>query len=313
MASRFEALLYGDHAPALRAAGEEALEEIQRLDRQLSLFRPGSEISELNRLAAERPVRVTPSLFRLLQHARQLWLETQGAFDITVAPLMRCWGFWDGPGHCPSPDQWAEARACVGMQHVHFDEPNFTVAFDRPGVMLDLGAMGKGYALDQAADRLREAGVVRGIIHGGTSTVLALGQPPDADAWRVAIPAPEPGQLSSVPLDSRPVVPGREHLAVVTLRDESLSVAAIWGRAFAEAGQLWGHEFDPRRGEPVQDAWLAAVVLGSATETDALSTALLVADAAGGARILGLRPALRALRVVPAAPPGTWSVCRHGL
>src|SRR5437773_2719553 len=98
MATRFELVLHGEHSVALRAAGEEALREIQRLDAQLSLYRPTSEIAHLNAHAAERPMRVDPSLFRLLVQARRLSQETSGAFDITVAPLIRCWGFMEGGG-----------------------------------------------------------------------------------------------------------------------------------------------------------------------------------------------------------------------
>src|SRR5438477_13111440 len=92
MATRFEIVLVGDNAVSLRAAGEEALDEIERLEARLSLYRPTSEIAHLNARAAREPVRVTPGLFALLQHARQLHQESGGAFDITVAPLVRCWG-----------------------------------------------------------------------------------------------------------------------------------------------------------------------------------------------------------------------------
>jgi thiamine biosynthesis lipoprotein ApbE len=113
MATRFELVLHGDDAIALRAAGEEALNEIDRLENQLSLYRPGSEIAQLNARAAREAVRVTPELFTQLQHAQQLHVETQGAFDITIAPLVRCWGFMGGTGKMPTAEQVAEARAKI--------------------------------------------------------------------------------------------------------------------------------------------------------------------------------------------------------
>src|SRR3989442_10292235 len=91
MATRFEIVLHGGNPVALRAAGEEALAEIARLEDQLSLYRPSSEIAHLNARAAREPVKVSPALFALLQHAQQLHRESGGAFDITVAPLVRCW------------------------------------------------------------------------------------------------------------------------------------------------------------------------------------------------------------------------------
>src|SRR6185436_12336620 len=93
MATRFEIVLHGDNPVALRAAGEEALREIERLEAQLSLYRPASEIFHLNARAAREPVKVSPALFALLQRAKRLHEETDGAFDITIAPLVRCWGF----------------------------------------------------------------------------------------------------------------------------------------------------------------------------------------------------------------------------
>src|SRR5882762_4315479 len=155
MATRFELVLHGENAVALRAAGEEALEEIDRLENQLSLYRPGSEIAQLNARAAREAVRVTPELFSLLQHAKQLHAETGGAFDITIAPLVDCWGFMGGTGKMPAPGEVAGARANIGMDLVQLDAQDFTVRFARKGVRLDLGAIGKGYAVGQAAEILR--------------------------------------------------------------------------------------------------------------------------------------------------------------
>src|SRR2546422_10259 len=111
MATRFEIVLHGENEVGLRAAAEEALDEIERLEAQLNLYQPTSEISHINARAAFEPVRVEPSLFRLLQHAQRLSQETEGAFDITVAPLMRCWGFMRGTGRLPHPAELAEARS----------------------------------------------------------------------------------------------------------------------------------------------------------------------------------------------------------
>ena len=291
MATRFELLLHGDDPVALRAAGEAALREIDRLEDQLSLYRPGSEIAQLNARAAREAVRVTPEVFALLQHARQLHAETGGAFDITIAPLVRCWGFLGAGGRMPAAGEIAVARALVGMEQVQLNAANSTVRFARDGVMLDLGAIGKGYAVGQAAEVLREAGVGSALIHGGTSTVYAIGHPPDAEAWRIAI-EPPPG----IGRDATPHLP-----AAVPLRDAALSVSAVWGRAFTENGKMFGHVLDPRRGEPVSRALLAVVVLPSATETDALSTALLTLGADGHEGISALRPAMRTLLLTPTA------------
>src|ERR1017187_8697207 len=103
MATRFEIVLHGENPAALRAAGEEALAEVERLEAQPSLFHASSEIAYLNTRAAKGPVRVTPSLFALLQQARKLCEESSGQFDITVAPLSRGWGTKGGAGRLPRP------------------------------------------------------------------------------------------------------------------------------------------------------------------------------------------------------------------
>lgn len=281
MATRFEIVLHGTNAPMLRAAGEQALDEIARLENQLSLYRPTSEIARVNARAAHEPVRVTPPVFKLLEHARDVSNACEGAFDITIAPLVRCWGFMGGTGEPADSKQLAEARECIGMSHVHFDDARQTIQFDRQGVMLDLGAIGKGYAIDRAVDVLREADVESALVHGGTSTVYAIGKPMENDAWKVAIANGAPNNFSA------------RSLPTVTLQDEALSVSAVWGRSFEKEGKTLGHVIDPRTGEPCQSAQLAAVITKSATDSDALSTALLVLGSGGEAVLKRLFPDVR--------------------
>lgn len=281
MATRFELVLHGENEVALRAAGEEALTEIEKLEDRLSLFRPHSEIAHVNARAAREAVRVTPEAFGLLERARQLNLETGGAFDITIAPLMRAWGFQQGRSQPPSPEAVAAARAVTGMRLVHLDRTEFSVRFERAGVMIDLGAIGKGYAVEKSAEILREAGVESALLHGGTSTLFAIGHPPDKEAWEIAMETPPELRKTHLPL-------GR-----ISLRDCALSVSAVWGKCFEWGGRLVGHVIDPRTGQPTGAAALAAVQCASATDSDALSTALLVRGAEGLEPIGRLRPGLR--------------------
>jgi len=283
MATRFELALHGEKEPALRAAGEEALHEIDQLEAQLSLYRPTSEIARANAQAAREPVRVSPRVFALLQRAVQLSQETGGVFDVTIAPLVRCWGFMGGTGRMPSPEEIEQARSCVGMNLIELDAENCTVRFTKEGVMVDLGAIGKGYAIEQAAELLREEGIVSALLHGGTSTVYALGTPPDESGWKVAIHDPDPKHT--------------EPLMTVRLKDEAMSVSAVWGRSFEFEGKTLGHVIDPRTGYPTANAVLSAVITGSATESDALSTALLVRGEEGYGVISRLRKETRALVV----------------
>jgi FAD:protein FMN transferase len=283
MATRFELLLHGNDPILLQAAADEALNEIERLNDQLSLYLPASEISHINAHAANRPVPVEPRLFQLLLLAKELHAGTEGAFDPTIAPLTRCWGFMGASGALPLPEAVAAARAQVGFQHVILDEQRSTIQFARQGMMLDLGSIGKGYALEQAVEILLEAQVSSALVHGGTSTVCAIGSPPGADAWNIALDKPPDKENDD---NARP-------LTVVALKDEAMSVSAGHGKFFAAQGKTYGHVLDPRSGQPAQGAALAAVALPSATESDALSTALLVLGMAGQEIIARLRPRIR--------------------
>ncbi len=292
MATRFELVLPGTNTAALRAAGDEALEEIRRLESTLSIYLPGTELSTVNARAFREPVRVSPPVFNLLRQAQRIYEETDGAFDITVAPLLRCWGFMRGTGSLPDKQALADARSKVGMDKVELDAANYTVRFQREGMMLDLGAIGKGYAIERAVQLLEEAGVQSALIHGGTSSVYGVGQPPDAEAWSIALDLPS-GKTNE---------PARR-LAVVPLKNTSLSVSAVWGKSFESGGQTYGHIIDPRTGEPSQQAVYCAIVLASATEADALTTALLVAGVKGFQQISTLRHDLKSLVVCPGKIP----------
>lgn len=297
MATRFELLMYGTDATRLRSAGEEALEEIERLERQLSVYQIESELSGVNANAAKNPVSVSVGLFRLLERAQSLWHITGGAFDITVAPLLQCWDFMGGTGTMPTDAAVAEARDRVGMPHIILDASQFAVSFDRGGMMLDLGAIGKGYAIEKAVEILRENGVVSALLHGGTSTVYGLGSPPDAPAWTIAIQSPNLSgdqlaaeQHTEDPKNkvwNEPENTTYGHpLAHVELRDSALSVSAPHGKAFFSGGVRYGHVLDPREGYPASSSsLLSAVVSASATDSDALSTALLLEGAGGLSRI----------------------------
>jgi thiamine biosynthesis lipoprotein len=300
MATRFEILVYGTHPPALRAAAEEALAEVRRLESRLSFYRPDSEIARLNQRGGTEPVRILPEVWTLLERAVALGRATDGAFDITVAPLLEAWGFAGGTGHRPDPETLHSARNRVGLQYLRFDRLTWSVSFEKPGMRVDLGGIGKGYAIEQAVEILRDAGVTSALIHGGTSTAYGLGAPPEAEAWQVAIEPP--------PELRRPDAPP---LAVVSLRDRALSVSAVWGRAFTDAEGLHGHVIDPRTGQPVSRAVLAAVVTRSPTDADALSTALLVLGAEGLNLLARQWPDLQALVLGRCA--GQWHVQTRGL
>jgi thiamine biosynthesis lipoprotein len=257
MGTRFELVLAGADPVHLRAVGEAALQAIAECEAAVSPFVRGSMIARVNAAAHERPVRVDPATFELLAACRDLHLASGGAFDPTVGPLLAALGFRGAP---PADAMGlAAARARVGMQHVELDPEALTVRLLRPGMALDLGAVGKGHALDLAGCVLRAHGVRCALLHGGTSSVLAIGAPPGLSGWRIGIG----------PFAPRPVA---------TLCDVALAVSAGHGQRRRQAdGTCAAHLVDPRAGLPVTSGpLLVAVVAASARAADAWSTALLV-------------------------------------
>ncbi len=250
MGTRFEMALAGASSTALRAAGEAALDTVRELHQLWSAFDPGSLLTRVNRLAAGRPVPVDGETFSILLLARELWEATDGRFDPTIGEKMRMGGFrGDRPRR-------SGVEGAPGMDAVELDEEASTVWFRDPQIELDLGAIAKGVALDRAALSLREAEVPCALLHGGTSSVIAIGAPPDSEGWPIALD--DEGELPRV-----------------HLRDAALAVSAGWGRVVEEESRVHGHLLDPRSGDSVSVEQWAAVVDRSAAQTDAWATALV--------------------------------------
>jgi thiamine biosynthesis lipoprotein len=260
MATRFEIALAGAEPHRLRAAGEEALDEISRAEEMYSAFLPSSLTYHINERAGLRPVRIGHEALLGLEGIVAMCRATGGAFDVTVRPLLRAWGL-TGEREPGTDAEIEEARALTGTHHIKLGWDDWTVSFDRPGVELDFGAVGKGVALDSAAAALRQCGVLSGLIHGGTSSATAIGTHGDSRGWRVAV--------------ADPYDPGRA-LAETWLYDSSLGVSCNAGKTVVRNGEVVGHIIDPRTGRPAQGAVLAAVAARDAAFCDAFSTALVV-------------------------------------
>jgi thiamine biosynthesis lipoprotein len=257
MATRFELVLDGNDDVALCAAGEEALQAIAETERRLSFFDPGSLVTALNTRGVHGPVGMADDMLDLIELCADVTRDSDGAFDITVAAMMEAWGFRD---RAASPALAPRARG-AGMQRIAIDRAGRTARIACPGVRIDLGGIGKGVGLDAAAGVLRDHAVKRALVHGGTSSAVAIGRPPGRDGWGVAIG--ETGWTA-------------------TLHDMALSVSAPSGRTTVVDGARVGHVIDPRCGRPARGVRLTAVVAPTAALADAWSTALVV---------LGTRPA----------------------
>jgi len=213
MACQFEVCFNAGQYPGDTQAALGALDLVEALEDQMSVFRPTSQICRINRTAAQGPAEVEPGLFGLLELGMRLYRETQGAYDLTAGPLWEAWGFARRAGAVPDEGRLAEALQRVGSHLVELDPQHKAIRFGREGMQLNLGSIGKGYALDRCAERLLQAGMADFLLHGGHSSVLARGSqrqpPPDAGQQ------PPGGWLVGV---RHPLRPNRR-LAEIRLRD----------------------------------------------------------------------------------------------
>jgi FAD:protein FMN transferase len=280
MWTRFEIIAFGSDRARLAEAAEAAFEEIDRLDRQMSNYSETSELTYINRNAARAEVVAEKELFDLLKLSFDYSRATGGAFDITVGPLMKAWGFFKGQGRLPEPKELSRVMATVGFKHVRLDEQTRAIHFDREGVELDLGGIAKGYAVDKAAEILRESGVTSALITAGGSSILAIGTPPNKTAWRVEV---------NDPLN-------RSHkVTSVEIKDESISTSGCREKSFQVGGKTYCHIMDPRTGHPIEGVLSASVITPRGVEAEALSKAVMVMGVEWAKEFLKKRPATRAI------------------
>jgi thiamine biosynthesis lipoprotein len=271
--------------PDAVAAATDALELVAELEAQLTVYRDDSEVSRLN--AAGAAV-VESRLFGLLQAAAAISQDTAGAFDCATGALVEAWGFRTRQGRVPEPAVLADARRASGSRHVVLDEPTRAVRFLRPGLLVNLGGIGKGYALDRAAERLQTRwGVGSALLHAGGSSVRAVGAPPGSPrGWGVAVKHPHREGKT---------------LGTVWLRDQGFGTSAATFQHFEHNGKRYGHLLDPRTGVPAEGTASASCLAPTAAAADALSTAFFVLGAEAAVEHCRSRPGLGCVILADAA------------
>jgi len=245
MGSVYSVVLYDEDRNKMEAAADDAFGEARRLDALLSNYRPESEWSKINREAAEHPVAVSKELFDLLSASVEYSRTSEGAFDITVGPLMKVWGFYKGTGHLPQLGEVKHALAQLGYKSLILDASNHTIAFAKPGMDLDPGGVGKGYAVDKMVEILKKDGIQTALVSGGGSSIYGLGAPPDEPGWKIQIKNP---------------YNEFQHVADVTLKNESLSTSGSYEKFFVAEGKTWSHIMDPRTGFPARGTLSVSVI-----------------------------------------------------
>jgi thiamine biosynthesis lipoprotein len=267
MGTVFEIAAY-DHSPEHASkAIEKAFQEIVRIDDLFSNYKPDSALSNLNRSAHFHTEKIPPDLYRVIEQSMQFSRLSDGKFDISVAPLVDLWkAALRGEG-TPTPARQEEVRGCVGYEKIELTPPD-QISFRSPCLQLDLGAIGKGYAVDRAAEVLRSLGIRDALINAGGSTILAMGSPPNQTAWLVHLRDP------SNKIDPQ-----------VMLKDESVSTseqtaASLLGNDSA------GHIIDPGTGMALKTIFAVSAVSKTATVSDGLSTTLLLLGPTKGTELI---------------------------
>lgn len=265
MACDFEIFLNAGQHPGATERALEALDLVDALESQMTIYRSTSEVIEINRRAAAQPVTVERRLFGLLQRGYELSQQTDGAFDMTSGPLTRLWNTVRREARLPAPDVVADALSRVGSRWLELDPASATIRFQRPGTEINLNAIGKGHALDRCSELLQAAGVENFLIHGGKSSVLARGSRALSESqgrgWLVSIKHPFKTSQTLIEL---------------WLLHRAVGTSGSANQYFHYQGKRYGHVIDPRTGWPPEGMLSATVVTSSAADADALATAMFV-------------------------------------
>src|SRR6516225_2624857 len=290
MGTVYEIVAYDASPEHASGAIDKAFEEIARLDGVMSNYKPESDLSRLNRNGHFHPETVSPDLYEAIRDSLEYSRLSDGQFDITVAPLVDLWKAALGGDRVPSREEQEKLRECVGYQKIQLQPPD-RVRFHSACMRIDLGSIGKGYAVDRAVDILRSAGIQNALVNAGESTIYAVGAPPGKAAWLVHLRDP-----------SKKVDPQ------VWLCDNSVSTSEQTPPSLL-LNDTAGHIIDPETGRPLETPYALSIVARTATASDALSTTLLlVGPEKGKSIVMNLADAAE----IWVSPEGKTEMVSHG-
>lgn len=288
MGTVFEIATYGIHPTQASLAIDRAFQEVDRLEQVMSIYKPASELSQLNRTAHLEAQTASPDLYQVIRESLHFSELSNGAFDVTVGPLAERWKAVGRGEPVPGPSEEKNLRYGVGYRQVELIPPH-RIRFHSSRLAIDLGAIGKGYAVDRAAAVLRSRGIECALINSGGSTLYAMGCPPREAGWLVHLCDP------SAQFD--PYVLLNEN-SVSTSQQSPPSLLGL---------PAFGHIIDAVAGEPLESATAVSVVAESATASDALSTALLLMGPAKGRHLVKRLPNVAAVWISPEGLPQTFT------
>ena len=264
---------------------------LKKINAQMSVYDPRSEISRFNGQDSTEPIEISPEFLHVVKRSLHWSEKTSGAFDITVLPLLDLWGF--GPGHpfpprldsMPSQEAVAKSLSDVGYRNLRTSDGR--IAKSRPGLKIDLGGIAKGYGVDAVYEYLAAKGLNDLMVDIG-GEVRARGRNPSGAPWRLGIAKPVPGM---------PPSPATEW--VITLDDQAVATSGDYQDYFEMNGQIYSHEMDPRTGHPARNGIASATVTAPlCMDADALATALMVLEPEKGLALIESLPDTEALLIV---------------
>ncbi|MBL8143573.1 MAG: FAD:protein FMN transferase [Acidobacteria bacterium] len=282
MGSLAEIQVYHADAPLAARAIAAALDDMQRVDELLSLYKPASELSRMNAQAAMQPFRASADLYAFVKQCRAYHDETRGTFDPTMGPIVRAWGFFAPRPAKPDDATAAAAKARSGFDKVRLDDASQSVSYTVEGVEFDPGGIGKGYAADRAVAVLRQHGITSALVSAGGSTLYGLGRPPGREGWKLAIRNP-----------ARPAMAVR----YVMLRDSAISTSGASVKFVDIDGRRFGHIIDPRTGLPGEQICQVSLTAPTASDSDALAKAAYLLPREALEAMFASRAGVHVLRV----------------
>jgi thiamine biosynthesis lipoprotein len=278
MGTVLQVTLLAQSEAAARAAADECFALGSELEAVLTTYDPTSATSRMNASAGRGPFAAPPALARILADSQRLARATRGAFDPSVGPLIELWAAAAQTGRPPSEAEIAAARRRVGIDRISIGADGRVTL--EPGMALDFGGVGKGWALDRMRERLAERGIGNALLDFGGSSWLALGVPADAPAWRVLLRDGRGG-----------------YAGAARLRDTSASFSESFGQSREIAGRRYGHVIDPRTGWPIREPLAAFALAPDGASAEALTKALLVLSPSQALAVVAGVPGAEALLV----------------
>jgi thiamine biosynthesis lipoprotein len=261
MGTYMMATVYAPDEEKGRQAIAAAFARVEEIEAATSHYRETSDISKLNAAAGGPPMPVSKDLWACLRRSAEVSAETDGAFDVTIGPLMALWKRTWRKGKAPSDAETAAAKALVDWRAVRPDPDKPLAQLLKKGMLLDLGAIGKGYAVDQAVAVLRQRRIPAALVDMG-GNVAAYGAPPERQAWLIGIRDPSrPGKILPKP---------------IRLLNQGVATSGDYEQFGVVAGRRYSHILDPRTGKPLEGMTSVTVVAPDATTADGYSTALSV-------------------------------------